>query len=379
MADLAPGANTALSGAVVTATLQGAADLTALVVGDDGRVSGDVDMVFFNQPVAPGVRLDGRVLTVRFEELRAGAQKVVLVASPEAEGATFAALPVALVVGHGGEDVRCAPVGLSTQSVVVLAELYRRGLDWKVRAVGQGYDSGLAGLATDFGVSVDEEAGQDVGREPAPVPAPPALDLAKKPLGRVELTKKGSATIPLDFSEREQAMSTVFRVDLDWDGGSADRRAKGADLDLYALWADRDGRTGVVYYRDLGSLDAPPFVGLDGDSTTPGRETVRITRPDRLAHVLVCAYSAVENGAGSFRGYGARAVVDDAAGSTVTVPLFDDSEKYWVAIAQLSFSDEGVRVQQVEDYGTTTTERRPVLHPDGRVEMGAGPTEFKSA
>ena len=369
---LAAGANAPLTGAALTATLTGAVDLTALVVSADGRVAGDGDMVFFNQPSAPGVSLTGRTVTVQPAALRAGADKVVVVASPEVEGATFAGLPVSVRVGHGGEDVEFTPAGLGPQTVVVLVELYRRGADWKVRAVGQGYDSGLAGLATDFGVSVDDA--------PAPpVPASPVLDLAKPPLGRVELTKKGSATIPVDFTKREQAEGTVFRVDLDWDGGSADRRAKGADLDLYALWADRDGATGVVYYRDLGSLRSAPFVELAGDSTVPGRETVRVTRPDRLAHVLVCAYSAVENGAGSFRSYGARAVIDDGAGSTVTVPLFDESERYWVAIAQLSFTGEGVRVSQVEDYGTSTTERRPVLHPDGRFEMGAGPAEFKSA
>src|SRR5690606_22674230 len=43
------------------------------------------------------------------------------------------------------------------ETVVVLAELYRRGEGWKVRAVGQGYASGLAGLATDYGVDIDPE------------------------------------------------------------------------------------------------------------------------------------------------------------------------------------------------------------------------------
>ncbi|MFD3729604.1 TerD family protein [Streptomyces sp. NPDC058671] len=43
------------------------------------------------------------------------------------------------------------------ETVVVLAEVYRRGDGWKIRAVGQGYASGLAGLATDYGVDVDPE------------------------------------------------------------------------------------------------------------------------------------------------------------------------------------------------------------------------------
>jgi tellurium resistance protein TerD len=42
----------------------------------------------------------------------------------------------------------------STETAMVFGELYRNGADWKFRAVGQGYASGLAGIARDFGVNV---------------------------------------------------------------------------------------------------------------------------------------------------------------------------------------------------------------------------------
>ncbi|MCW0014675.1 TerD family protein, partial [Burkholderia pseudomallei] len=42
----------------------------------------------------------------------------------------------------------------STETAMVFGELYRNGSDWKFRAVGQGYASGLAGIAKDFGVNV---------------------------------------------------------------------------------------------------------------------------------------------------------------------------------------------------------------------------------
>ena len=42
----------------------------------------------------------------------------------------------------------------STETAMVFGELYRNGADWKFRAVGQGYASGLAGIAKDFGVNV---------------------------------------------------------------------------------------------------------------------------------------------------------------------------------------------------------------------------------
>jgi hypothetical protein len=43
-------------------------------------------------------------------------------------------------------------------SACIFGELYRRGGEWKLRAVGQGYDAGLAGLATDFGVDIENDA-----------------------------------------------------------------------------------------------------------------------------------------------------------------------------------------------------------------------------
>ncbi|MBO2454697.1 TerD family protein [Actinomadura barringtoniae] len=42
----------------------------------------------------------------------------------------------------------------STETAMVFGELYRNGEEWKFRAVGQGYASGLAGIASDYGVNV---------------------------------------------------------------------------------------------------------------------------------------------------------------------------------------------------------------------------------
>ena len=42
----------------------------------------------------------------------------------------------------------------STETAMVFGELYRNGAEWKFRAIGQGYASGLAGIARDFGVNL---------------------------------------------------------------------------------------------------------------------------------------------------------------------------------------------------------------------------------
>ena len=161
--DLLPGANVALPGAAVTVALRGPFDLSALVVGTAGQVGGDRDMIFWNAPEAPGVRLDGAGLTVTPERLRRGAARVVIVASPEQEGAPFGSLPAPAAVladPSGGPFARLTAPRLGAETVLLLAEVYRREGRWRVRAVGQGYADGLAGLARDFGVDVtDEPAG----------------------------------------------------------------------------------------------------------------------------------------------------------------------------------------------------------------------------
>lgn len=363
MQSLSAGENTALASTSVTIGVVGDVDLTALVLSDDGKVRGDADMVFFNNTSAPGVTLAGSTLTVALDALRPGAERVALVASPAAEGRTFgqAGAP-ALTVTSGGASIGFTPAGLTSETALVLVELYRRNGQWKLKAVGAGYSSGLAGVATDYGIEVEEQA-----------PPPPAISMTKEPIGRISLAKSGSAKIPMTKEDRG---TLVLATRLEWKG----RKRGPSDLDLYALYVDDDGRPGVVYYRDLGSVQSAPWIQLDGDSTVPGVETMRVVA-GRSRYVLLCAYSAVENGVGSFKSYDAQVVIDDGAGSTVTVPLFkDDPNSYWVAIARIDFTDPtGAKVEQIEAYGRKNSENRPVLHPDGRVEMSAGVVEFKGS
>jgi stress response protein SCP2 len=157
--DLPPGANVALPDAALGIALDGPFDLSALVLSATGAVAGDADMVFFNQPDAPGVRLRGAQLTVRPAALRRGAERVVVVASPEDLGEAVRALPpVLLTDGRERPFARFRPPPMPTETVALLVEVYRRGGTWRVRAVGQGYVDGLAGLARDFGVDVAEDA-----------------------------------------------------------------------------------------------------------------------------------------------------------------------------------------------------------------------------
>ncbi|MBB5933183.1 TerD family protein [Streptomyces zagrosensis] len=167
-------------------------DASALLLAGDGHVRSDEDFVFYNQPRHPSglVRhlpkkrlTEGLTDTIEADlaPLDAGVNRVVLAAS--ADGGPFGRvrdLSLRLYdasAADGTEPIAVFDVTAETgeETALICGELYRRGERWKFRALGQGYDSGLVGLATEFGISVDE-AEAPPAAPPAPQPAPHSTD-----------------------------------------------------------------------------------------------------------------------------------------------------------------------------------------------------------
>ncbi|MEU7415503.1 CAP domain-containing protein [Streptomyces antibioticus] len=170
MSELVPGGNLPLPSGTLTVRVPGPFDVCALVTDDDGRVRGDADFVFYNQPSAPGLRLDGDTLTLDPGRLRAGATRVTVVVGAAEPGTPLGRLPAPVLQvtdARGRPLARFAPARPRQETVLLLAEVYRRGGVWKLRALGQGYAEGLAGLARDFGVDVLEDtAPADTASDP---------------------------------------------------------------------------------------------------------------------------------------------------------------------------------------------------------------------
>lgn len=143
-------------------------DASALLLSG-GKVRGDDDFVFYNQPVST----DGAVQHLGRTASEAGAEECLSLDLEDlGEDVDAVAITASLSEGTFGDldglrlvvlDETGAPlltydiVEATTETAFVFGEVYRRAGTWKVRAVGQGWDSGLAGLATDFGVSVHED------------------------------------------------------------------------------------------------------------------------------------------------------------------------------------------------------------------------------
>ncbi|MYR87673.1 TerD family protein [Streptomyces sp. SID685] len=160
-------------------------DASALLLGPGGRVRSDEDFVFYNQPRHPSGKVwrlgkkrvtEGLTDTIQAEltgvEPEIG--RILLVAS--ADGVSFDRVPNLSVTLYDAAVADGEPWAVfeikpetGAETAMICGELYRRGEGWKFRALGEGYSNGLKGLATDFGISVDES------EEQAP-PAEPAVD-----------------------------------------------------------------------------------------------------------------------------------------------------------------------------------------------------------
>ncbi|WKG11053.1 VWA domain-containing protein [Nocardia sp. PE-7] len=215
-AALVKGQNAGLAPGEVVLSVRGgvAADLSALLVTEAGKVRSDADFVFFNQPQAPGVRLNGAGLEISLGAVPGEIAQIRAVITVAAQGDTFgtAASPVASVADRAGNVLHEYVIdGLDRESVVIALELYRRGDQWKVRAVGQGYAGGFADLVTDHGVSVDDEPDVVAAPEVRTVPGEAALSFDKRQT--LDMRKREVAKVLIDKSAFGARARVVLVID----------------------------------------------------------------------------------------------------------------------------------------------------------------------
>ncbi|MCX4763388.1 VWA domain-containing protein [Streptomyces sp. NBC_01275] len=195
-------------------------DASALLLTAAGRVRDDGDFVFYNQPrhasgtvTHLGKRRSAGVMTdtveVDLRSLESDIVRVVLCAS--ADGGAFgqvSGLTLRLLGSGGTLELARFEMQADSETAFIGGELYLREGRWKFRAVGQGYASGLAGLATDFGITVDEEAAEGTSPPTAvaetPV-APPSV--GSRP-------SKGEDRLPVDMRKRLSLRKEQVAVSL---------------------------------------------------------------------------------------------------------------------------------------------------------------------
>ncbi|WP_336970782.1 TerD family protein [Sphingobium aromaticiconvertens] len=348
-------------------------DVSAYLLNASRKVEGDDGMVFYGQTAVEGVSLEinqaARRATYALDLARLNSAIETIAfcvaldtsSDPDKRLADLQTLTIT-----AGPSSYVIPLLGMTEQALILVEVYRRNGQFKIRAVGQGFNGGLGPLATSFGVDVEG------ANEPVAAPAPPK---APSPTPSVSLKK-----VTLEKSQKVSLSKDAGRISakLVWDG-----RGKGeGDLDLYCFYVLKDGTCGKVYWKDLGRDHGLPYITLSGDSQKAGEEEIVLHRPNELRYALFAAYSAVGNGAGSFASYKPKMIFQAQDGSEVTVPLLNPVQtSYWVAITHLDI-DHTISIEHVETYGKSgrafiAAEKSPRLHPDGSWDVSKGKIEFK--
>ncbi|MTD14866.1 chemical-damaging agent resistance protein C [Nakamurella sp. YIM 132087] len=150
-------------------------DASALGLGEDHKIVNDSYFIFFNNLKSPDGSIehqgdnltgegdgDDEQISVNLAAVPPNVGSIVFPVSiyeADARSQSFGQVRNAYIrVVNSADGNELARYDLtedaSTETAMVFGELYRNGPEWKFRAIGQGYASGLAGIARDFGVNV---------------------------------------------------------------------------------------------------------------------------------------------------------------------------------------------------------------------------------
>lgn len=139
-------------------------DVVAFLLDEDEQVTADEDFVFYGAPESPAgtVRLltggpADQTITLNLASLPPATRKVVVAAAIDGTATFGTAGAIQIDAAPGSSSAALARATLdaaTTERTMLLAEIYRRGPVWRVRAVGQGYNHGLEALARAYGVDI---------------------------------------------------------------------------------------------------------------------------------------------------------------------------------------------------------------------------------
>jgi stress response protein SCP2 len=287
---MTPGSNIPLSAARVTVDVAAPVrlDVSGLLLTGDGKVRSDDDFIFYNQPTGPGVtyRSGGGTapdaIIVDTGAVPPGIEKIVVTASPDAAGQSFQGIePTATIRNADDNSVlgTFTPPQLGAETALVVVEIYLRNGAWKARAVGQGYANGLAGIATDFGVSVEEPAAAPAPVAPPtptvqtpvapPAPAAPPAPPAAPPLGAGKINlDKGRVSLQknqtVSLVKGGRALLSQVKMGLGWEPAF---RGKDIDLDASVIaYGPQRNHVDSCYFGKLSILNGA--IKHSGDNLT---------------------------------------------------------------------------------------------------------------
>jgi stress response protein SCP2 len=299
------GANTSLAGASTSKVLVALGwgqlpagfevDASTFLLKSDSKVRGDADMIFYNNPrnaensvealtnAAAAGGADAQVFELDLAQMPQTIEKVaftVTIDQAKARGQSFGQLTSAYarVVDPAAKAELARfelPLAGTSEAALVFAEVYRRNGVWKFRAVGQGFNGGLAPLAQSYGIDVADDAPAAANRAPAAAPTRNSrlvnlekklISLERKDPQLVSLTKNAAVSLEKKGLLEHQAKVALC---LDISGSMSHLYSSGAVAALVqrvlalALRFDDDGDIDVFLFGkdpyEYGAVDAGSY------------------------------------------------------------------------------------------------------------------------
>lgn len=392
----------------ISPTGDGDADVSVLLLDASGKVRSDSDFYFYNHPVAAdgSVQLLGKTPTADGSEdrisfdLTAVPSEIgrIVVAASRYDGVRFGELDdvrITLADAAGESLLRFAVDDADSVTAIIFGELYRRGEEWKFRAVGQGYETGLAGLAADFGVDIEDDAAAEAEGTlddtegdaqtdvmgPAPVEEPArqvtleAIPAPRGPGGEAVQSKKPAArprtakrkvtlpkTVKKTLAENDSwKQARLFPVSVLKSDRDREMRATSVLLAVMAQVPEFSRRLTAGFGAPAGRMETFTEVSLPhGDSPRRPDGVIRVERAGKLWTALV---EAKTNGnalkadqvqaymdIAARRGYEAViTLTNDVAleGSPLVDVKIDKRRKHKVALWHLSWAEVAYQAQML--------------------------------
>lgn len=150
-------------------------DASAFLLSSSGKVRSDADFIFYNQlksqdgsiehlgdNLTGGGDGDDEQVRIELNKVPGDIERIafcVTIHDAESRRQNFGMVSnafIRVVDDASGKEITRYDLSedMSTETAMIFAEVYRRGNEWKFKAIGQGFNGGLGPLARNFGVNV---------------------------------------------------------------------------------------------------------------------------------------------------------------------------------------------------------------------------------
>ncbi|TCP57923.1 tellurite resistance protein TerA [Tumebacillus sp. BK434] len=356
-------------------------DTSAFLLGSNGKVSKDEDLIFYNNPSTAFITYqdrqiqgDQRQFSMNLSLIPSTIEKIAFsltIYEGEKRGQNFhsvRSLYIRVANERTGEELlrfHLENTSFTSETAVVIGELYRHQGDWKFNAIGSGFADGLQALCSNFGIEVQEQPKQTLPPEPKPKPIPPEpkpVPPEPKPvptinLNKIVLEKRGDK---INLQKKSGQLGEIL-VNLNWNqkqsSGGFFRRSSGIDLDLACLYELKDGSKGLIQAlgNSFGSLNRLPFISLDGDDRTgavKSGENLRINGNKIKEFKRLLVFTFIYEGVTSWSEADGVVTIKQEGGPDIIVNLDEhNNRKAMCAIAMIqNVNDETLSIERLVQY-----------------------------